>query len=109
MVRLKTVNEELRTFYGFPSKPRQQKIRTLESDLSFLMTCSQNECIPGTYKDIIETTKNELNSLLANKLNGSKIRARVDFLEESERPSRYFLAKEKSNNKKKIITSLESN
>ena len=94
----KKINNELR-----------QKIRTLESDLSFLMTCQQNECTPGTYKGVIETTKSELNSLLVNKLNGSKIRARVEFLEESERPSRYFLAKEKSNNKKKIITCLESN
>ena len=51
---------------------------------------------PGVYKKLIDGTKAELMDLYNSRVEGAKIRSRINNLEESEKPTRYFLKQEHS-------------
>ena len=55
----------------------------------------------------IETLKNELIDIRHEKLRGHMIRSRAQYIDQDEKPSKYFCALEKHNYVSKIICNLE--
>src|SRR5207245_7895207 len=53
--------------------------------------------------------KYELKTLLDSKIEGAKIRAKINIIDNEEKPSRYFFRKEKANEKKNSISELSVN
>ena len=62
---------------------------------------------PGHYLTQLQNIEHKLNEHLNTCLDGSKIRAKVNILNDSEKPSRYFLKREKSRAENKYIYQLE--
>jgi exonuclease III len=67
-------------------------IRVLENDLDYVSKMELAN--PGVYRDLVDQIKSELNQLYSKRVDGVKIRSRVQVQEESERPTRYFLKTE---------------
>ena len=88
------------------SRARNKEIIDMENHLRKLYKL--NVLHPGKYSADIRNCKNELNNLLLCNIEGSKIRSRAKLFDSSEKPSRYFLRREKKRSKKKLITSLQT-
>ena len=64
---------------------------------------------PGSFQSEIQHYETEINSYLEMNIEGLKIRSKVKHLNDDEKPSRYFLHKEKKRGEKKLIDKLETN
>ncbi len=64
---------------------------------------------PGTKREEIYVLKNQLAGLLDEQNAGAKIRAKALILDNDERPTRYFLRREKARGEKAVIKQLEIN
>lgn len=88
------------------AKSFRVKLKTLESELHFIQGLQANVINNHSFLPEIEQIKEEINILLKTQLEGSKIRSRIKFLDNVEKPTSYFLRKEKRNGKKKFISKL---
>lgn len=83
---------------------RRKEILDLEKELAFFQRLNVNCLNHGQYTTEIVFYKDKIKELLNDKGEGAKIRARIQFIEETEKSSRYFLRKERQNAKKKLIS-----
>ena len=66
----------------------------------------QNDADPDKFKDEIQLTKDNLEKEIEYKTKGALIRCKVQWYEEGEKPTKYFLNLEKRNYKNKVIGQL---
>ena len=78
-------------------------LQTKINDLSKRFVETQNDSILNTLDD----TKNELENRVQEFTNGALIRSRVQWFEEGEKPTKYFLNLEKRNHNLKLISRLQ--
>ena len=62
---------------------------------------------PGAFTDVIDSLHVSLQDVLQKKLDGARIRAKINHLEGDDKPTRFFLRKEVSKSKKKMLRRLE--
>jgi exonuclease III len=86
------------------AKQRQEAIKILEEDLDFVLNMELLN--PGNYTKLVADVKSQLNKLYSERMDGVKIRSRVQVLEESEKPSRYFLKREQCQAASSVIGKL---
>ena len=90
------------SYASFKNKNRE----TREKDLTKTIADLENNETEDTAKQL-ETLKNELINIRHEKLKGHMIRSRVQYIDQGERPTKYFCALEKHNYVPKIICNLE--
>lgn len=86
------------------------QIKQIENEIRHLQ--SLTDVITGTnivYQDEIESLKAEMNNLLYKKVEGAKVRSKIKYLKDEEKPTRYFLKKEIKRGEKKLLTKLNVN
>jgi hypothetical protein len=88
------------------AKEKQQQLRIFELELRKLKQLERAS--PGKYSDEIVSIKASVAKVLDDKFNGNKIRSKAKTLDENERPSKYFLKKEKDNADVKNIPKLST-
>ena len=82
----------------------KKEIKRLEEALrNFIWLSKSDDDFFGVY---VLQIKQELNDLILQKLNGSFIRSRVQFIESYEKPTRFFLRTERQHIKNRTITEL---
>ena len=82
----------------FASHERNNRIRNLEREIKEL----ENDCnISKMQDEQLKHMRYELRKIFESKAEGSKIRSRVKWFEDGERPTRYFYGLEKRNAKEK--------
>lgn len=101
-----TFRQKIIDFCKNVSTELKKKISKLEKDLAFLRVCERNELVTGTFTDQIESVKLQINDIINSRLEGSKIRSRIQYIEETEKPTRYFLRKEVQKMKGRKINKL---
>ena len=90
------------SYASFKNKERDAREKDM---IKTLVDLEDNE----TENDLeeIETLKNELIDMRHEKLRGHMIRSRAQYIDQDEKPSKYFCALEKHNYVSKIICNLE--
>ena len=93
------------------SKQRRDTITAMEHQLTDLLNTDNelNGRSDDSTKQEIIRLENEIESLYNIKAKGAQIRARVEFIEEGEKSTKYFLNLEKSRQARKSVTSLKIN
>ena len=89
-------------------RERNNRLSKLEKELKHLyeiLDQSQDELLL-THIQILET---EINDLYKIKTIGAQIRSKVDFIEQGEKNTKYFLGLEKSRQTRKVINSIKFN
>ena len=89
------------------SKENFQLLRKLNSEYSILAQCEKQD--PGKYFEQLETLRIRIKTLHDQAYFGSRIRSKVEILEDEEKPSNYFNKMEKRHAKKKTINTIEHN
>jgi len=85
------------------SRRKHNRLQKLEKQLnSLLMENNKNEAK-------VTETEHEIKEIYDSKANGAQIRARIQFLEEGEKNTKYFLSLERSRQGRKSITTLNVN
>ena len=90
------------------SKQRRETISLLEHQLTDLLD-AENELDGQSDENITQEIKrleNEIELLYDVRARGAQIRSRIDFIEEGEKSTKYFLNLEKSRQARKSVTSL---
>ena len=90
-------------------KSRNQDIKRLKNEIIFYQKMERACFQPELISPIILAKEEEYKELLRYEARGAMIRSRVQDIEEGERPTRYFLNKEKLRMDKKSIKFLQSN
>ena len=91
------------------SRKRRERIVEFENRLSdMLKSCADGQTDERT-KNEIAWLENEIQRLYDITAKGAQIRARVEFIEEGEKSTKYFLNLEKSRQARKSVTSLNIN
>ena len=90
------------SYASFKNKNRE----TREKDLTKTIADLENNETEDTAEQL-ETLKNELINIRHEKLKGHMIRSRAQYIDQRERPTKYFCALEKHNYVSKIICNLE--
>ena len=105
------LKEKIRNFCILYSKKKSKEkfneIRNLRQKYSNLVQCEKN--YPGQYFEQIENLRLEIKRLEEKNNFGSKIRAKVEVLENEENPSYFFNKVEQRKAKSKTISIIESN
>ena len=79
------------------SRRKHNRLHKLEKQLnSLLMEININEAK-------VTETEHEIKEIYDSKANGAQIRARIQFLEEGEKNSKYFLSLERSRQNRKSV------
>ena len=86
------------------AKEKKGEFGRLEKDISLLRVLEAQN--PGQYTEKLKTYSDRLSLLLHDKLEGAKIRSKIQHLECDEKPTRFFLRKEITHSKDKLIESL---
>ena len=82
----------------------KEEIKRLEEALrEFVLLSKSDNDYFGVY---VSQIKEELNDLIIQKLNGSFIRSRVQFIENYDKPTRFFLRTERQHAKNRTITEI---
>ena len=105
--------EQVKDLTIFYSKQRTgifyKTLRNKQSSLHRLHKYSSthaNSPNVNNYISQIKELEEEISSLLVNRAEGAKVRAKVDILDNAEKPSRYFYRRERSRQAKKLINKL---
>ena len=85
------------------SRRKHNRLQKLEKQLNSLLL----ETVINEAK--ITETEHEIKEIYDSKANGAQIRARIKFLEEGEKNTKYFLSLERSRQNRKSITTLTVN
>ena len=91
------------------SRESKVKLKCLEDELLFYTELNYNSPITNLYSAEIEAIKAEISDFIMQKNEGAKIRSKANFLENSEKPTRYFLKREAVRTHDKIIKELFDN
>ena len=109
----KAFKEQVKDLTIFYSKQRTgifyKTLRNKQSSLHRLHKYSSthvNSPNVNNYISQIKELEEEISSLLVNRAEGAKVRAKVDILDNAEKPSRYFYRRERSRQAKKLINKL---
>lgn len=103
------IKEASLKFAKAQSRKRKEKIIELEDRLANLLnTCNDGQTDEHTQTDITRL-ENEIQQLYDITARGAQIRSRVEFIEEGEKSTKYFLNLEKSRQARKSVTSLNVN
>jgi exonuclease III len=89
------------------AQEQRARIKILEDDLVYLVKMDSYN--PGTYKFLIDNTKAKLMELFSERQVGVKLRSKVQILEESEKPTRFFLKREHHQATSSVISYLNIN
>jgi exonuclease III len=84
---------------------RRTDIQALEADLDYVTQMELEN--PGMYQNLVDEVKSNLLKLYSDRMDGVRIRSRAQFLDESEKPTRYFLKREQYQATSSIISHLE--
>ena len=87
------------------SKEKFDHLRYLRHKYSVLVQCENTD--PGKYFEQLETLKLQIKNLENESMFGSKIRAKVEILENEEKPSNYFCKVEQQKSKNKTISEIK--
>ena len=87
----------------------RQQIQVLERDISLLQIINRNSVNGNSFSLELESLKGELHDLINKRLEGARIRSRTEYIEGTEKPTRYFLRKEKQNVRRRTIVKLHNN
>lgn len=96
-IRGKTIS-----YATFKNKLQNETEKKLENEIKLLEQHADNESVK-----LIEEKQTELKNIRNHKLRGNYIRSRVKWIEEGEKPSKYFCNLESQNFISKQITKLE--
>ena len=86
----------------------RQRILELEKEISFWQLLHRNSLHGRSFETEINRAKGLLNDFISKKREGVKIRARAQYIEGAEKPTRYFLRREKQVIKRRTIVKLHS-
>lgn len=100
------IKDETINFSKLKAKQRNIKLQNLEKELKSLLDL-KDEFHDEHTKAKIRELQSEIEFIYNFKATGAQIRARVQFLEEGERNTKYFHSLEKSRQARKVITSLK--
>ena len=99
--------ENVRDLVIFHSKKKSHsfynRLKEKEGELREKMSLNSSSNIHG---DAIDTLKSEIENLVLERAEGSKIRNNIDILNNKERPSRYFFRRERKRQSRKFINKL---
>ena len=84
----------------------KERHKTANWDLQKLLQQSRRPNSPANLQDQIVAAREVIDNLYTERAEGSKIRAKVQHLEKDEKPTRYFLHKEKQSAESKFIKQL---
>lgn len=105
------LKEKIKNFCILYSKKKSKEtfssLRKLREDYSKLVQCEKES--PGQYFEQIETLRIHIKTLHEEAYFGSKVRSKINILENEEKPSNYFNKMEKRNSNKKTIKEIECN
>ena len=87
------------------SKEKFDHLRYLPHKYSVLVQCENTD--PGKYFEQLETLKLQIKNLENESMFGSKIRAKVEILENEEKPSNYFCKVEQQKSKTRLFQKLK--
>ena len=85
----------------------KRKIKEIEENLRYFTKFATSD--PEYFQPYANQLKDELNDLIIQKYMGSVIRSRAQYVENYEKPNRYFLRVEKAHAKNKCILQLKNN
>ena len=92
-------------FSSFRKKQRVNRLKTLENELQELQIKNDINNDQNLVKDI-EHLENEIRDLISYEYKGAAVRAKVQWLSEGEKTSKFFMNLEKVKYKSKVITML---
>lgn len=105
-----SLKEKIKNFCILLSKKKSKEnfdfARKLRKEYSVLMQRERDT--PGQYFEQIETLRKQIKVIHEQSYFGSRVRAKVETLENEENPSNYFNKTEKRKSNKKTITKIES-
>lgn len=84
------------------------ELKEAKRDLTFLIRREENVGTTSELQNQIKEAQSLVDKLNENFLEGAKIRSKVKYLETNEKPTRFFLRKEKQSAKDKHIKSLKN-
>ena len=103
---LETLLMELRgktiSYSSFKKKERDKREQVLLDEIDLLECSVNNESIED-----LENKKKELENIRKDKMKGKLVRSRVQWIEEGEKPTKYFCGLESKNFTSKIIPKVE--
>ena len=88
------------------NKTQYRMFKELQEKLSMYKDFETLE--PGKFKEKIKNINQEIDNLLLNRIEGSKIRSKVKYIEENEKPNKFFLQTEKKRNNKKDMNKIKN-
>ena len=100
---LMEIRGETISFSSYKTKAKNQREKHIEKEISFLET-NLNE----TNKDRLSSLQSELENLRKEKLHGSFIRSRANWVDSGEKVTKYFCNLEKQNIASKTIPFIET-
>ena len=100
------IKEASLNFAKKKSKQRKERISSLENRLSHLLTINNDRQIDENIKNEITHLETEIQSLYDIKAKGAQIRSKVEYIEEGEKSTKYFLNLEKARQSRKTVKSL---
>ena len=96
-IRGKTIS-----FASYIKKIKEQRFRDLQEEIATLEKNVTENSIEN-----LETKKHELESLRNEKMKGKLVRSRAQWVDEGEKPTKYFFGLESKNYTSKIIPKVE--
>ncbi len=92
------------SYSSFKNKESKRKVNTLEDDIAKL---EKNQTLDENLTHSLESKRKELEEIYEQKAKGCMLRAKARWIDEGEKPTKYFLNLEKRNSDKKHIIKLE--
>ena len=86
------------------ARERRRAFSSLQSALAFLQ--AQDDASPGSFSEVIRSLKDEQEALLSGEAEGSRVRSRLQSVASEERPSHFFMGKERQHGQDKVISEL---
>lgn len=95
-------------FAKHKSKQRKTILKDLETKLQTLQSLPENDLNDNILSEI-ENTQKQIEEIYHFKAVGAQVRSRIQYLEEGEKNSKYFLSLENSRQTRKLMTSIVIN
>ena len=88
---------------SYANKVNKLEEKQLISQIQLLEEITQNTCTNSILLEILEEHRNKLESLRKIKIDGMILRSKANWIENGEKPTKYFCSLEKRNFIKKIL------
>jgi hypothetical protein len=81
---------------------------TKDLEKKYFLLCKEEILAPGDFYEQINDIKTQIKQFHVDNFKGSQIRSKAKFLDNSEKPCKYFFRKETKKGKKKNITEIKT-